>query len=245
MKNELFGLIGYPISHSFSKRYFSEKFEKEGLDHCRYELFPIASINLLPETLRNNPDLRGLNVTIPYKEAVLSYLDGFGEGVEAIGAVNVIDISDGKLIGYNSDVAGFELSLRHFLGTDHPEAALVLGSGGASKAVQFVLSKMNIPYQLVSRNPKTGLVYEQLTRDILQTHRLIINTTPLGMSPQTETCPKIPFDWISPRHLLFDLVYNPEETLFLKKGQLQGARIKNGLDMLYIQAEKAWEIWNK
>ncbi|MFM9948886.1 MAG: shikimate dehydrogenase family protein [Saprospiraceae bacterium] len=245
MREQLYGIIGYPLTHSFSKRYFSEKFEKEGLLHCRYELFPIAEIGLLPEILKNNPTLRGLNVTIPYKQAVLPFLDGFGEGIAKLGAVNVIDISDGKLTGHNTDIAGFEQSLRNALGTERPEAALVLGTGGASKAVQFVLSKMQIPFRLVSRSQESDFHYDQLTKEIVLAHRLIVNTTPLGMSPNTETCPKIPYEAISQRHLLFDLVYNPEETAFLKKGRLQGARIQNGLEMLYTQADKAWAIWNK
>ena len=245
MREKLFGLIGYPLTHSFSKRFFSEKFEKEGLLHCRYELFPLETIELLPEILKNNPTLRGLNVTIPYKEAVIPFLDEFGAGIAALGAVNVIDISEGKLIGHNTDIAGFEGALRNFLGTERPEAALVLGTGGASKAVQFVLSTMQIPFHVVSRTRESDFHYDQLTRDIMLTHRLIVNTTPLGMSPDTETCPKIPYEWISERHLLFDLVYNPEETLFLKKGRLQGAQTRNGLEMLITQAEKAWAIWNK
>ncbi|NUO00692.1 MAG: shikimate dehydrogenase [Saprospiraceae bacterium] len=246
MKEHLYGLIGYPLTHSFSKRYFSEKFEKEGLLHCRYELFPMETIELLPELLKNHPTLRGLNVTIPYKQAVLPFLDEFGEGIAALGAVNVIDIAeDGKLTGHNTDIAGFEYSLKNLLGAEDPGGALVLGTGGASKAVQFVLSKMKIPFHLVSRDPEIGFHYDQLTPEIVAEHRLIVNTTPLGMSPHTETCPKIPFEPISQRHLLFDLVYNPEETLFLKKGRLQGAQTQNGLEMLYTQAEKAWAIWNK
>lgn len=245
MREQLYGIIGYPLTHSFSKHYFTEKFEKEGLRHCRYELFPIAEIGLLPEILKNNPTLRGLNVTIPYKQAVLPFLDELGEGIAALGAVNVIDISNGKLTGYNTDIDGFEQSLRNALGTERPQAALVLGTGGASKAVQFVLSKMEIPFHIVSRNEESDFTYDQLTPEIMFAHRLIVNTTPLGMSPNTETCPKIPYEAISQRHLLFDLVYNPEETQFLKKGRLQGSQIQNGLEMLHIQAEKAWAIWNK
>lgn len=238
----LYGIIGYPLTHSFSRAYFTEKFEKEGLQHCRYDLFRLDTIEQFPEILRDNPNLVGLNVTIPYKQAVLPFLDGFGEGVESISAVNVIKISGEKLIGYNSDVDGFETSLRHFLNGAKPEAALVLGSGGASKAVQFVLTKMKIPFQVISRS---GQSYDTLTQQVMQAHPLIINATPLGMAPALDTCPDIPYEYLDERHWLFDLVYNREPTLFLQKGSRQGARTRDGLEMLYAQADKAWAIWNE
>ena len=245
----LYGLIGYPLSHSFSKRYFNEKFRREGLEDYHYELFPLEKIEALPALLKAHPGLRGLNVTIPYKQQVMSYLDKLEEGAASVGAVNTIKIREGRLTGYNTDVYGFERSLRQFL-EDNEAAiaglqALVLGTGGASKAVAFVLQKMGIQFQLVSRNNKPGtLTYQKLNETLMQNHRLIINTTPLGMLPKVETYPEIPFQYIGPQHLLYDLVYNPEKTAFMARGSQQGAAVHNGLAMLHLQAEKAWEIWN-
>ena len=245
----LYGLIGYPLSHSFSKRYFNEKFRREALESYHYELFPLEKIEALPALLKAHPGLRGLNVTIPYKQQVMAYLDELDEGAAAVGAVNTIKIREGRLTGYNTDVFGFERSLRTFLEDNGAEVAglqaLVLGTGGAAKAVAYVLRKMGIRFQWVSRNNKPGyLTYQRLNETLMQDHRLIINTTPLGMLPKVETYPEIPFQHIGPQHLLYDLVYNPEETTFMARGRQQGAAVHNGLAMLHLQAEKAWEIWN-
>jgi shikimate dehydrogenase len=246
-----YGLIGYPLSHSFSKKYFSEKFAREGIEDCSYELFPLEDISGLPELIAAHPDLRGLNVTIPHKETVLPYLDELSPGARAVGAVNTIRIDEGKLTGHNTDVFGFGQSLERFLaqeeiGTELWPAlrALVLGTGGAAKAVAFVLSEMGIPFKTVSRdNAKGNLTYDDLDRKIMEDHRLIINTTPLGMTPNIDFFPNISYHYLDNRHLLFDLVYNPEETLFLKKGRERGTATKNGLEMLILQAEEAWRIW--
>lgn len=242
----LYGLIGYPLSHSFSKKYFTEKFEREGITNCFYELFPLESIELFLQLLQSYPNLRGLNVTIPYKEAVIGYLNKLDEGARAIGAVNCIKIEHGFSYGYNTDAYGFERSLEEFLSAHHaqPAQALVLGTGGASKAVAFVLKKFHIPFKFVSREPGKGdLTYESLTS--LEEYPLIVNTTPLGMSPHFDSLPDIPYHCLGSQHLLYDLVYNPAETAFLKKGAAQGAATQNGLPMLYYQAERAWEIWNQ
>lgn len=242
----LFGLIGYPLSHSFSRRYFSDKFAKEGIQDAAYELFPLPNITAFPDLLADHPNLVGLNVTIPYKQAVLPYLDALDAGAEAVGAVNTIKIEQGQLTGYNTDVAGFERSLQQLLRRKdrRPERALVLGTGGASLAVIYVLGQLGIAYQLVSRQAAADrITYEELSTKDVRRHRLIINTTPLGMSPNVDTFPPIPYEGIGNEHLLFDLVYNPEVTAFLRKGGERGAAISNGLNMLYGQAEKAWEIW--
>lgn len=239
----LFGLIGHPLTHSFSKKYFTDKFEKEGLADCRYELFPIENIGALKDILAY-PDLCGLNVTIPYKEQVLSFLHETDELVRQIKACNCIHIGNGTLKGYNTDATGFEQSLQEKL-QPHHTAALILGTGGAAKAIEFVLRKLGIAYQYVSRKPSAGhYSYEQLTTGIMTTHPLIINTTPLGMYPAVAVAPPIPYEALTPAHYLFDLVYNPEKTLFLQKGEEKGAAIKNGQDMLVIQAEESWRIWN-
>ncbi len=239
-----FGLIGYPLSHSFSKKYFTEKFEKEGLKACAYENYPIASVNELPALLKSNPLLEGINVTIPYKEEVLSFLSLQSEVVQEIKACNCIKIKNGKLVGYNTDVTGFELSLAPKLGNWHKQA-LVLGTGGAAKAVAFVLSKLGIHYRYVSRkNTGNHLSYEAITPELLAGYTLIINTTPLGMYPNTGEFPPLPYQALNDKHYLFDLVYNPGKTMFLQKGEEQGATIKNGQDMLLIQAEESWKIWN-
>jgi shikimate dehydrogenase len=247
----LFGLIGYPLSHSFSKKYFSQKFENEGVTDCRYDLFPLKKIEELPELVKVQPDLIGLNVTIPYKEAVFNYLDEIEEEAVEIGAVNTIKIENGILRGYNTDVFGFEQSLRNFLKLPTTKVqkpslkALLLGTGGASKAVAYVLRKLGIDFQVVSRQSgKADLTYKELDEHLLKDYLLIVNTTPLGMSPNVEKCPAIPYEFLTDLHFLYDLVYNPEKTLFLKKGAEKGSRTCNGLEMLYLQAEKAWEIWN-
>ena len=249
MLTHLYGLIGYPLSHSFSRRYFSEKFRREGIEGCRYELFPLENIKQFPALMSAHPNLRGVNVTIPYKQQVMAYLDELEEGAAEVGAVNTIKVNGGRLAGYNTDVFGFEQSLLQFLEGNGASPgglqALILGTGGASKAVQYVLRKTGIGFRLVSRNKKPGpLTYLELNETLVQNCRLIVNTTPLGMSPQTETCPEIPFQYIGPQHLLYDLVYNPEETKFMARGIQRGAAVHNGLEMLQLQAEKAWEIWN-
>lgn len=239
-----FGIIGFPLSHSFSQKYFTDKFAREGIGDCVYEQFPIRSVEELPSILQHYPDLRGLNVTIPYKQAVVPYLHQscLPEGMNAC---NCIRIDDGRLTGFNTDIAGFEKSFAPFLEKHHTQA-LVLGNGGAAEAVIYVLKRLGIGYQIVSRQSHGGstLSYEQLDENIMAAHALIINTTPLGTFPDTERSAPIPYEFVTPNHYLFDLVYNPSKTLFLKKGEERGARIKNGLDMLGIQAEEGWKIWN-
>lgn len=245
---QLFGLIGYPLSHSFSKKYFTQKFEKEGIKDAFYELFPLKTIEDLPALIESYPNLRGLNVTIPYKEQVLPYLDALDEGAKAIGAVNAILIKNSKLTGYNTDAYGFEISLKQFLAENNarPEQALILGTGGAAKAVMFVLDQLGIAWSSVSRDAQKGnLTYEKLKEISLDPYLLIINTSPVGMAPSIEIYPDIPYHCLSNRHLLFDLVYNPLETVFLQKGKQMGAATMNGLAMLYGQAERAWDIWNQ
>lgn len=244
----LFGLIGYPLSHSFSKRYFTEKFAKAGITDAHYELFPLQSVEELPGLLEAYPNIVGLNVTIPYKQAVLPYLDSLDESAAAVGAVNTIRRSSSGLIGYNTDVVGFEADLLSFLQKAGAEPdglqALVLGTGGAAKAVAYVLGKLGIGYTYVSRSAEAGqLAYEALSADVLRRCRLIINTTPLGMAPETERSPNLPYEALMSEHLLYDLVYNPAQTQFMQRGQAQGASTANGLGMLHGQAEKAWEIW--
>lgn len=241
-----FGLIGYPLSHTFSPTYFNEKFFREGIENCTYHAFPLESIEELPALLQSKPHLAGLNVTIPYKETVLPFLDEISEEAEAVGAVNTIRIEEnGKKTGYNTDVYGFEKSLQPLLKSHH-QKALILGTGGAAKAIVYVLQKLGIDHQFVSRKPSEGqLKYEEIDEQIMNSHHLIVNTTPLGMSPNTNSFPDIPYQFASERHLFFDLIYNPDKTIFLIKGKLNGAAFKNGLEMLYLQAERAWEIWNE
>lgn len=244
----LFGLIGYPLSHSFSKRYFTEKFAREQIQHAAYELFPIEKITAFPKLIEAHPELVGLNVTIPYKQAVIPYLDTLDAGARAVGAVNTIKVTEGGLQGFNSDVYGFEQSLlKAFRMLERPPAsALILGTGGAAKAVAFVLEGLHIRVRYVSRNPGSGrLTYSELDKAVMEEHRLIINTTPLGMSPNVDTFPPIPYQFAGSEHLFFDLVYNPEETTFLKLGAAQGSKIQNGLDMLYGQAERSWQFWQE
>ena len=243
----LFGLIGYPLTHSFSKKYFTSKFEKEGIKDCQYDLYEIKDIHDFPAILKNNAGLKGLNVTIPHKEAVMQFLDELDEPVKRIKAVNVIKIQDGKLVGYNSDFHGFKISLQKFLSGGNASQnlkALVLGTGGASKAVKAALEDLKIEYKTVSRTKgQADLTYDELP-EVIELFKLIINTSPVGMYPAVDQCPAIPYDKLTSDYFLYDLVYNPEVTLFLKKGADKGARTKNGIDMLYLQAEKAWEIWN-
>lgn len=243
---KLFGLIGYPLTHSFSKSYFTKKFADEGIDKCSYELFELESIDQLTGLLNSKPQLSGLNVTIPYKEAVIPYLDSLDKSAEKVGAVNVIKIDNGRLIGFNSDYYGFRLSLQTLV-VDLPlKNALVLGTGGASKAVVAVLEDLNINVWMVSRtkNQNTTTYQELENSNLIEKAQLIVNTTPLGMYPEIESAPDIPYKKISENCLAFDLVYNPEVSRFLQLAKQQGALIKNGLEMLELQAEKSWEIWN-
>jgi len=240
----LFGLIGHPLTHSFSKNYFTEKFEKEGMTGYRYELFPLKTIGALPFLLRDHPELEGLNVTIPYKQQVLPLLTEI-HIPEGLPACNCINISGERLVGYNTDITGFEKSLRPLLRSGHKKA-LVLGSGGASAAVTFVLQKLGIGFTIVSRKPQQepALRYAAVTREVIREHNIIINTTPLGMFPDEQSCPEIPYQFVTASHLFYDLVYNPAKTLFLQKGEAKGAAIKNGEEMLVLQAEESWRIWN-
>ena len=241
----LFGLIGHPLSHSFSKKYFSEKFQKEGFRDCRYELFPLPDIEALPKLLAAHPNLCGLNVTIPHKQSVIPFLHEIEAEAQAAGAVNCIQIKGGELIGYNTDISGFERSLLSFLNDARPAQSLILGTGGAARAVAFVLKKLELPYRFVSRHQQPDMMtYKDTTPEIIAASQLIVNATPLGTAPKTEECPALPYDAIGNNHLLFDLVYNPQKTLFLTRGEAREARIKNGLEMLHLQAEKAWEIWD-
>jgi shikimate dehydrogenase len=243
-----FGLIGRSLSHSFSQTYFTQKFYRLGLEDCRYELFELASPRELPALLAQHPDLAGLNVTIPYKEEVWPYLTDVASSAALVGAVNVIELrADGTLIGHNTDYVGFRESLRPFYPDRGPEArALVLGTGGAAKAVGVALRELGIPYWLVSRDALgPHLTYAELTPAVLAAHPLVINTTPLGTYPDVDACPPLPYAALTPAHYLYDLVYNPRETLFLQKGREAGAHTKNGFDMLERQAEAAWDIWNK
>ncbi len=244
----VFGLLGRSLAHSFSKSYFSQKFARLGLADCRYELFELAEAKELPTLLARYPDLAGLNVTIPYKEQLWPYLTQVAPSARLAGAVNVIELrADGSLVGHNTDYVGFRESLRHFYPQRGEAArALVLGTGGAAKAVGVALQELGIAYQVVSRQLGAGqLTYEEVTPTILAENSLIINTTPLGTYPKIAECPPLPYAALTGRHYLFDLVYNPSETLFLQRGRAAGAQTKNGLEMLELQAEAAWAIWNQ
>lgn len=244
---KVFGLIGATVSHSFSKSYFDEKFFREGLRDYHYELFPLENITALEALLKDTRGLTGLNVTIPYKEQVMKYLDEVDGFAKQIGAVNVIKIQDGKLKGFNTDSEAFFETIEKWLPADKKLSAVILGTGGSSKAVQEALKKLKIDFQIVSRDARKGVItYEDLQKDpsILQSSKLLINTTPLGMSPKTEAFPAIDFEQIGADHYVYDLIYNPARTLFLQKAEMRGATIKNGLEMLHVQAEKSWTIWN-
>jgi shikimate dehydrogenase len=246
---KLYGLIGFPLSHSFSAKYFAGKFAAENITDCSYQLFPIEKIEMLPDLIRSNPDLSGLNITIPYKEKVIPFLHDTDVSIKSVGAVNTIKIyrqnDDYRLKGFNTDVYGFTESLRPFLKPDIRKA-LVLGTGGAAKAVAYALGQLQIAVTWVSRNPsKSGHIsYEMVSPLVMSEHKLIVNTSPAGMYPHQDTCPPIPYDLITADHILYDLVYNPEETLFLEKGKKKKATVISGLKMLYLQADKSWEIWN-
>ena len=275
-----YGLIGYPLGHSFSRKFFTEKFEKEGID-AQYLNFEIPSIEEFPEIIKNNPELRGLNVTIPYKQQVMQYLDEISEEAKAIGAVNVVrierpspqpspimgretmrnagnkpdglpikgDMSEGlrgSLIGYNSDVIGFVESIKPLL-KPHHKKALILGTGGASKAIRYGLEKkLGMKTLFVSRSAREGMItYEEVTTEVLKEYEVIVNCSPVGMYPHVDECPALPYEAMNENNLLYDLVYNPLETLFMKKGAEQGATVKNGLEMLHLQAIASWKFWEK
>lgn len=247
----LYGLLGYPLGHSFSARYFTGKFVRENIQDTAYRNYALPSLDGLADII-NGDEVCGLNVTIPYKEKIIPFLDAMSPDAEKIGAVNVvkIDTAGGKKFwkGYNTDTIGFEKSFLPMIDRNKVNAALVLGTGGASKAVCYVLGKLGIPYSLVSRSGSENgnvLSYGSLSGEVMKQHNIIINTTPLGMFPAVDTCPDIPYGEILPGYVCYDLVYNPEETLFMKKCREQGALVKGGLEMLETQAEAAWEIWNK
>lgn len=242
-----YGLIGYPLGHSFSIGYFNEKFHNEGIN-AKYENFELASIDDLPEVIDSNPELKGLNVTIPYKEKVLNYLSSISPEARAIGAVNVIKVihkgNDVELKGYNSDVIGFTQSIEPLLERYHKKA-LILGTGGASKAVDYGLKSLGLETVKVSRYERPDTTqYDKITPEVIQEYNVIVNCTPLGMYPKTSSCPDLPYEAMDSHTLLYDLIYNPDETMFMKKGKAQGATIKNGLEMLLLQAFASWEFWN-
>ena len=242
-----FGLIGSSVSHSFSKSYFDEKFFREGLRDYHYDLYPLGSVDELKKLLDENPELYGLNVTIPYKEQVLKFLSDIDPTAKNIGAVNVIKIQNGKLKGFNTDSDAFYETLEKWFPKIEDAKAIVLGTGGSSKAVQQALKKLDIPFTIVSREKSKGQhTYESLEKNgaPITEAKLIINTTPLGMTPNTNACPPIDYELITSKHYDYDLIYNPARTLFIQKAEMRGATIKNGLEMLQIQAEKAWAIWN-
>lgn len=245
---KLYGLLGYPLVHSFSQNYFNQKFESENID-AEYINFEIPDVGMLMEVVAENENLNGLNVTIPYKEQVIPFLDEIDPAASEVGAVNVIKFIRGKdglrLKGYNSDIIGFTDSIKSLL-KPHHQSALVLGTGGAAKAVSYSLRKLGLEVQLVSRRKSANtLVYEELTKNDLKKHKVIVNTTPLGMYPNVDTCPDIPYRYLTSQHLCYDLIYNPDETLFLKNSRLAGAQVKNGLEMLLLQAFASYSIWNQ
>lgn len=242
----VFGIIGYPLSHSFSQKYFTEKFEQLSIHDAQYNVYPLKNIDDFKELIKTETSLKGLNVTIPYKRAVIKYIDQLDPVAKEIGAINVIKFTPDGMIGFNSDYYGFLNSLKKWIGDAKPKA-LVLGTGGASAAVAAALKTLNIPFHFVSRDAKpNAFTYSQLQQnpDLVVEHQLIINTSPVGMHPTVAEAPQISYDVLTTDHFLYDLVYNPEETLFMKKGAKHGAKVKNGLEMLHLQAEKAWEIWN-
>ncbi len=242
-----YGTIGFPLTYSFSKQFFTDKIEKESIPDSFYDSYPLSTIDELPELLIKHPELQGLAVTIPHKEAVLKYVTHQSEEVKQIGAANCIKVRDGVLTAFNTDIIGFEKSFVKQLKPNHKKA-LVLGTGGASKAVQYVLKKLAIEFLVVSRNKKEAdnfIQYDQLNQDVIAQYNIIINTTPLGMSPAEDTCADIPYNLLTAGHYLFDLVYKPAKTLFLQKGEGQGATITNGFEMLILQAEENWKKWNE
>ncbi|WP_085535938.1 shikimate dehydrogenase family protein [Massilibacteroides vaginae] len=244
-----YGLLGYPLGHSFSKTYFNRKFEAEKIN-AQYVNFEIPDIKELKDVLKSNPDLCGLNVTLPYKSQVIPLLDEIDENAKLIGAVNVIKFTKGflgktKLKGFNSDIVGFKQSIEPLLDSSHRKA-LILGTGGSSKAVYHGLKQLGIDATFVSRNPKDlCITYDEITPKMLDYYTVIVNCTPLGMYPHVDNCPEIPYEALTSKHLLYDLLYNPDETKFMKNGKAQGATVKNGLEMLLLQAFEAWQIWNR
>lgn len=245
-KEKLYGLIGKNISYSFSATYFNTKFIKDKLINSKYVNFDIQNISVFSDILEQNKNIKGLNVTIPYKQSIIPYLDSLSKKAIKIGSVNTVRISKkGKLKGYNTDWYGFSKALKPML-QPHHKSALILGTGGASKAIEYALKKMGISYSLVSRTPQEYiLTYDQLSEDIMRKHTIIINTTPLGTFPNIDEHPNIPYEYLTQNHIVFDLTYNPEITSFLKLAALKGAQTQNGYTMLKLQADKAWEIWNK
>jgi shikimate dehydrogenase len=247
---KLYGLIGNPLSHSLSKDYFTRKFESENLTDCQYRLFQLNSINEFQSLISDHPELKGLNVTLPFKKEVIKYFDELSPEANEIGAVNCIKVyrsaGSATLTGFNTDVFGFVNSIKPLL-KPNQKKALVVGTGGSAAAVAKGLKSLGIGFIMVSRNPKdlNQLSYKNINQDIILQHLVIINATPVGMSPHSDICPNLPYEYITSNHLLFDLVYNPMESLFLKKGKEKGAMVKNGLQMLYLQAEKSWEIWHE
>ncbi|MES2828944.1 MAG: shikimate dehydrogenase [Bacteroidota bacterium] len=244
-----FGLIGFPLSHSFSKKFFTAKFKAEGIESCEYNLYPIEDISYVSDLIKKNSFLEGLNVTIPYKLDVLSLLNSIDEAARDIGAVNCIKITrtgnEVTLKGYNTDAYGFEESLKPLLTLAHTKA-LILGDGGAAKAVKYVLNKLEIPFIVASRKAsESSILYDEISDKVIDDCKIIINTTPLGMSPEVASYPDLPYAKLSTAHLAYDLVYNPDETAFLNKARVNGATTKNGLEMLYMQAERSWYLWNK
>ena len=244
-----YGLIGYPLGHSFSISYFNQKFEDEGID-AKYENFEISSIDQLQEVLDTNPNLKGLNVTIPYKEKVMAYLDSITPEAQAIGAVNVIRVwQDGKnlkLKGYNSDVIGFTQSIEPMIDPNWHKKALILGTGGASKAINYGLKSLGLETVYVSRYERPGTIqYASITPEVVKEYNVIVNCTPVGIYPHTEECPPLPYEAMDHHTILYDLIYNPDETLFMKRGRQQGAEVKNGLEMLLLQAFASWEFWHE
>lgn len=241
-----FGLIGKKLGHSFSARYFAEKFEREGLQDCDYSLYELPEIECVKDFMLK-PNLVGFNVTIPYKQQVIPYLDDLHPQAAEVGAVNCVKIlPDGRKIGYNTDVDGVRVSLNKLLGGDKVESALILGTGGAAQAVDYVLRERGIELKVVSRDKSRGdLTYDELSQDVMSAHRLIINASPVGMFPACDDAPAIPYAMLSGSHYLFDLVYNPLVTRFMELGAAQGAKTLSGIDMLYAQAESAWRIWNE
>lgn len=242
-----YGLIGYPLGHSFSIGYFNERFENENID-AEYINFEIPTIDDLPEVLASNPQLKGLNVTIPYKEKVLPFLDSVSPEARAIGAVNVIRVTHKgtkvTLKGFNSDVIGFTKSIEPML-EKHHKKALILGTGGASKAINYGLKSLGLETVFVSRYERPGTIqYESITPEVVKEYNVIVNCTPLGMYPQSDVCPKLPYEALDSHNILYDLIYNPDQTLFMKKGLAHGAQVKNGLEMLLLQAFASWEFWN-
>ncbi len=241
----LFGIIGKTLVHSYSGKFFNEKFKKEGLSDCRHQLFEIPSIEHIHTMLEENPDLCGFNVTIPYKQQIIPLLDTISWEAEQIGAVNCVSVIDGKLHGYNTDIHGLRVSMDKLLNGGDIEKALVLGTGGASQAVQFMLAQMGIEYELLSRDPfKGSMTYDQLSPECFVDHKLIINTTPLGTYPNVDEAATLPYAFLSPDHYLFDLVYNPPVTQFLSYGEQRLSHTLNGETMFIAQAEESWKIWN-